>query len=208
MKTDSYFLGSVALVVAAAATIAMGCPSIHPKEPFSHYYNPDDGREIPLVLVATEIAYELRSGISEEERNAALSAISETFDAPSSPTDEQVLGLVAALNLMNGVEWASPIVIRDFSVAGIYCQYCEGAVRVEPYFIAEFPAETPVSAFDALNAAYSVEGTEFERNEQVVVYRLRVTPASDFSTIETANLYHEAPLTLRAYPTFTPVWEF
>ena len=76
---------------------------------------------------------------------------------------------------------------------------------MSPYFRAEFPLSTPVKDIEALNAAYALEVHRVTQDEEAIVYSLRTTAATGISTIDMANIYHEHPLTTRAYPLFWAV---
>lgn len=198
------------------------------KEAFGYYYHPDDGRQVRLVLVRDYIGMEIE-GIQRgaealtEEDEALLEGIvagepdlvgiewGDSVSQGAAPAtfygrpvqglnDEAVLALIARLNTANGVTSAEPVVIQDFFPDPLWCRYCEGYSTVEPYFTAVFSSGTPETEIDALIAQYSLESDRLDRRGNVVAYRLRTTNETRQSTLEMANLFHENPLTSRAYP--------
>lgn len=204
---------SLTVVVVAAVLMGLGCPGPIAKEPFSFYYWHEDGREVPLVLVESRVALAFSPLSTEEERAAILAGepLLGTYMSWPEPqqvrvadgaSDDEVLVLISRLNNTPGVDWANPVVIRDYFAAGLRCRYCGGPEQVQPWFTAEFDAATPVEDIEALMDAYALEVRDVYTENQSVRYTLRTTPDSGLSTIDAANLCHEDPLTTRAYPSF------
>jgi len=215
MKTKTRRTG-LTFTLMVAILVGMGCPGPVRKDPFSFYYWHMDGREIPLVLDESTLALAFPYSSSVEEIAAILESeplLVGPSSWPSGPlipvapgtSDEEVLALIDRLNATPGVDWANPVVTRDFFAAGIQCAYCGGKEGVEPHFVVEFPLTTPIEDIEGLTASYSLEVDGVSLNEEAIIYTVRTTSATGISTIDMANICHEHPLTIRAYPRFWPL---
>lgn len=200
-----------ALVLVAVGISVDGCPNA--PEPFSFYYSPLSGREVPITLYNGTLALVPEEGLTAEEVAAIIDG--DPFLEGSSegdgytivgivggPTNDEILAIIDRLNATPGVDWANPIVSWRYrwtrpreSSSGIL-----QAVDVE--FIAEFPLSASPGDVETLNAEEAVDVLLIEEGSNSILYHLRITPDSTRSTLDMANFYHEHDLTLRAYPQF------
>jgi hypothetical protein len=204
------------MLLAMSVTLG-GCP---PRaEPYLFFYASDNGVMVPLILDTDSIALMFDEDISEGERAAILDG-EPLIPGPIGDaaggftggllvpgvTEGEVLEMMDRLNATPGVDWANPIVLRDFRAAGIRVTWYETIEHaIAPEFLAEFPASTDVADIDGLNETENVEARLVDTTEDSIVYYIRVTSESGRTTLEMANFYHEHPLTTRAYPFFWPV---
>ena len=129
MKAQAYRTGLV-FSLAAAVLLGLGCPGPVRKDPFSFYYWHEDGRKIPLVLDSTTLALAFSDATTATQVSAILAGeplLVDAYEGPVHPlatlapgaSDEEILALIDRLNVTPGVDWANPVVSRDYFAAGI-----------------------------------------------------------------------------------------
>jgi hypothetical protein len=173
------------------------------EEPDFYYYS--DGRKIAIPLSKEMLAVRFKPQVSLDEQRTIvesqenLLSFSERKEPPifkitflplcQAVTEETVIQTINSLNANEDIEFANPVF--DFP---------DAELTLTDEFIVKFAPNISEAEIEAFNNS---NGVEIARKEKWADwYVLRIKDPKNMSTLKTANLYYESPLTEFSVPNF------